>query len=159
MQKLMSGCFCLLLSLLLLGGCVGGFFRSAEVEHGRYLIEIMGCNDCHTQDYMARGGNVPEEEWLTGGLPGFHGSWGTAYPTNLRLLMDELSLQEWISLAKQMRQDSPMAWIMLPKLNEKDLVAIYNYVRYLGPKGEPARSRLPAGVTPETDYLTFPDPH
>ncbi|PLX73073.1 MAG: cytochrome C [Desulfuromonas sp.] len=159
MRKQKSEWFFLLLCPLLLGSCIAGFPRSTEVERGRYVIEIMGCNDCHTPDYMARGGDVPEDEWLTGGLPGFHGSWGTAYPTNLRLLMDELSLEGWISLSKQMRQDSPMAWVMLPKLDDNDLAAVYSFVRFLGPRGEPARPRLPAGVTPDTDYLNFPDPH
>ena len=38
--------------------------QMADVERGRYVIEIMGCNDCHTPDYLTRRSNIPEEDWL-----------------------------------------------------------------------------------------------
>lgn len=129
------------------------------VDRGRYVIEIMGCNDCHTPGYMQQGTYVPEDEWLIGSRLGYHGSWGTAYPTNLRLQLNAMSAQEWITLARQMRRDSPMAWVMLPKLTDRDLVAIYRFVQFLGPAGEPAPARLPPGVTPETEFIHFPEPH
>ncbi len=58
-----------------------------QVERGRYLIQIAGCNDCHTANYAPSGGKVPEKEWLTGDALGWRGPWGTTYPTNLRLYM------------------------------------------------------------------------
>ena len=33
---------------------------------GRYLVEIGGCNDCHTPGYAMSGGKVPEKQWLVG---------------------------------------------------------------------------------------------
>jgi mono/diheme cytochrome c family protein len=156
-----------LLSLLFVAaGCVNSGSQSAtaemsssDVERGRYLVQIMGCNDCHTPGYMSRATQIPEESWLVGGSLGFHGSWGTAYPTNLRLMLESMSEDEWLLLARKMRRDSPMAWAPLPKVAEQELRALYRFVRYLGPKGEPAPKRLPAGVTPPTKYLNFPDPH
>ncbi len=133
--------------------------RSTEIERGRYVVEIMGCNDCHTPDYMGSGASLPEEDWLVGGDLGFHGSWGTAYPTNLRLLLNEISEDDWLILARRMRQSSPMSWVRLPKVTDQDLRAVYRFVKYLGPRGNPAPARLPAGVTPTTDYLEFPEPH
>ena len=103
--------------------------------------------------------DLPEDDWLVGGNLGFHGSWGTAYPSNLRLMLDGLSEEKWLALARQMRQSSPMSWVRLPKVSEQDLRAVYRFVKYLGPKGIPAPDRLPAGVTPTTDYIEFPEPH
>ena len=133
--------------------------RSPEVERGRYVVEIMGCNDCHTPNYMGSGASLPEEDWLVGGDLGFHGSWGTAYPSNLRLMLNGISEDDWLILAKTMRRTSPMSWVRLPKVTDQDLRAVYRFVKYLGPKGVPAPGRLPAGVIPTTDYLEFPEPH
>jgi hypothetical protein len=131
----------------------------SDIERGRHVIEIMGCNDCHTPDYMMKRANVPEEDWLVGGTLGFRGPKGTVYPTNLRLLINNMSEENWLLLAKQMREDSPMAWVMLPKTAEQDLRAVYRFVKYLGPKGTPALASLPPGVTPKTQYIDYPDPH
>ena len=133
--------------------------RSPEIERGRYLVEIMGCNDCHTPGYMGNYSRNSEEDWLVGGTLGFHGPWGTAYPTNLRLMLNNMTEGEWLVLAKKMRRNSPMVWVSLPKVTEQDLRSIYQFVTYLGPKGEPAPARLPAGTKPKTDYLEFPEPH
>jgi len=36
------------------------------IQHGRYLVQTTGCNDCHTPDYAAAEGRVDEKLWLTG---------------------------------------------------------------------------------------------
>ena len=133
--------------------------RGPDIERGRYVVEIMGCNDCHTPGYMGSSTRLPEGEWLVGGTLGFHGSWGTAYPSNLRLMLNGMSEDDWLVIARKMRQSSPMSWVRLPKATEQDLRAIYRFVKYLGPKGLPAPARLSAGVTPTTDYIDFPEPH
>ncbi len=133
--------------------------QSAELERGRQMIKIMGCNDCHTPDYMVKRSNIPEEDWLVGGDLGFRSPKGTSYPTNLRLLLNNMSEDEWLVLAKQMREDSPMTWVMLSNTPEQDLRAIYRFVKHLGPKGNPVPDRLPAGVTPPGQYVDYPDPH
>jgi hypothetical protein len=133
--------------------------QSLVIERGRHVIKTMGCNSCHTQDYMIKRSSIPEEDWLTGSTLGFLGPYGTAYPTNLRLLLNNMTEDEWLVLAKQMRKESPMAWIMLRETVDPDLRAIYKFVKHLGPKGTPASSRLPAGVMPTTQYVEYPDPH
>jgi mono/diheme cytochrome c family protein len=40
--------------------------EDAQVKRGRYLIQVGGCNDCHTPAYPEKGGKVPEAQWLTG---------------------------------------------------------------------------------------------
>ena len=155
----------LLVMLAVFAGCTGpgqqssSVERDADIERGRYVIEIMGCNDCHTPNYMGSSTSLPEEDWLVGGNLGFYGPWGTAYPANLRLMLNSMSEEEWLTLARKMRQSSPMSWVSLPKVTEQDLRAVYRFVKYLGPKGTPAPARLPAGVIPTTNYLEFPEPH
>jgi len=130
-----------------------------DAERGRYLIEIMGCNDCHTPGYMEKGGYIPEEDWLVGDTLGYRNDRGTVYPTNLRLLLNRMSEDEWISMARRMRKQTPMMWVMLPKVREIDLRAIYRFVTFLGPKGDPAPAPLPPNVEPTTRYINFGNPH
>ena len=133
--------------------------QMSDIERGRHAIKIMGCNDCHTPGYMLTRAKIPEEGWLIGGSLGFRGYFGTVYPTNLRLLLNGMAEEDWLILARQMRKDSPMDWVMLPKTAEQDLRAIYRFVKYLGPKGVPAPASLPVGVPPTTQYVEYPDPH
>ena len=57
------------------------------IDRGKYMLIVGGCNDCHTADFAARSGDVPEREWLKGsGKIGFSGPWGTTYGSNLRLV-------------------------------------------------------------------------
>ena len=60
-----------------------------DVERGRYLAIIGGCNDCHTDGYLQTEGDVPEEQWLLGSPLGWRGPWGTTFPPNLRLAVPE----------------------------------------------------------------------
>lgn len=50
-------------------------------------MKIAGCNDCHRPGYIQTGSKVPEKQWLTGDQLGWRGPWGTTYPGNLRLFM------------------------------------------------------------------------
>ncbi len=68
------------LTLPLAGYCAPEFDRQ-QIERGRYLVKTTGCNDCHTPRYAQRGDNVAEKDWLIGDTMGWHGPWGTTYPT------------------------------------------------------------------------------
>ena len=50
-----------------------------SLERGRYIAEIGGCNDCHTEGYAMANGKVPESEWLKGSVLGWRGPGGTTY--------------------------------------------------------------------------------
>src|SRR5262244_2606661 len=39
---------------------------SLEAARGKYLVQIAGCNDCHTPGYTSSAGKVEEKLWLTG---------------------------------------------------------------------------------------------
>jgi mono/diheme cytochrome c family protein len=127
-----------------------------EVERGRYLVKVTGCNDCHTAGYAATGGKVPEAQWLTGDKLGWRGPWGTTYPANLRLYMSSMSEAGWVTTAKSLKTRPPMPWFALHDMTEQDLKALYHYVKWLGPAGEMAPSYVPPGKEPQTPVVQFP---
>mgnify|MGYP001603103675 CR=1 FL=1 len=49
----------------------------SPVAAGRYIVQIAGCNDCHTAGYAMSDGHVPESQWLTGNPVGWRGPLGT----------------------------------------------------------------------------------
>ena len=134
------------------------FAPAALVERGRYLVKIAGCNDCHTPRYAETGGAVPEADWLLGNPLGWHGPWGTTYAINLRLYLNAMSEQQWLATARTVRARPPMPWFALRDMSDEDLRAIYRFVRFLGPRGEPGPEYLPSDQVPPPPYVQFPPP-
>ena len=128
------------------------------VKRGRYLIQIAGCNDCHTADYAPSGGKVPEAQWLAGDALGWRGPWGTTYPTNLRLYFQDLTEDQWVKKGKTLSARPPMPWFNVRDMSIGDLRAIYRYIRHLGPTGKPAPAYVPPDKTPAQPYVQFPAP-
>lgn len=126
------------------------------IERGRYLVQIAGCNDCHTPGYMQKEGKVDEKLWLTGESLGWHGPWGTSYATNLRLFVSNLSEAQWLQHVATMRPRAPMPWFNLQAMSVHDRKAIYAYLKALGPAGQPAPAALPPGKPPPQPYALFP---
>jgi mono/diheme cytochrome c family protein len=129
-----------------------------QVQRGRYLVQIAGCNDCHTANYAMTGGKVPEKDWLTGDALGWRGPWGTTYATNLRLYMQERTEEQWIKTAKTLKTRPPMPWFNLHDMTTRDLGAIYRFIRDLGPAGKPAPAYVAPDQTPSGPYVQFPAP-
>lgn len=149
----------------IVAGAVSAAERKADGEatdssraHGRYLVTIAGCNDCHTPGYAMSGGKVDEAHWLTGDSLGWRGPWGTTYPVNLRLYMQTLSEKAWVDKARHLNARPPMPFWALNSMTDSDLRAVYRYVRALGPAGVAAPSYLPPNEEPKTPYVTFPAP-
>ena len=130
----------------------------AQIERGRYLVKVAGCNDCHTAGYAEAGGKIPESQWLMGDKLGWRGPWGTTYAVNLRLYMAPLSEKQWVHVAKKMETRPPMPWFALHDMTEQDLKAIYAYVKHLGPAGEKAPEYVPPNRDPQGPYVQFPAP-
>ncbi len=130
----------------------------SRIERGRYLVIIAGCNDCHTSGYAMQDGNVPESEWLKGDQLGWKGPWGTTYPSNLRLTLSEMSEDQWVVFARNLRARLPMPSFNLNKMHEEDLRAIYAYIRQLQPVGEPSPVYLPPDLQPAGAFVSFPAP-
>jgi hypothetical protein len=104
------------------------FADTEQIERGRYLVKIAGCNDCHTAGYVQNAGEVPETEWLTG---------------NLRTYMNDISETQWVTVAHSADFRPHLPWIALHDMTEQDLRAIYHFVQHLGPSSGPPPSYLP----------------
>jgi mono/diheme cytochrome c family protein len=148
-------------ALCVLLSCVSSFaadISERDIARGRYIVQIAGCNDCHTPGYAASGGKVPEAQWLTGDSLGWEGAWGTTYPPNLRLYMQQLSEEEWLDKAVSFETRPPMPWFNLHAMTRADLRALYHYIRHLGPAGAPAPAYVPPGGKVSTAVVQFPAP-
>jgi mono/diheme cytochrome c family protein len=126
---------------------------SSQIEAGRYLAIVGGCNDCHTDGYLMSEGKVPEENWLMGSSLGWRGPWGTTYPPNLRLTVKDNTEEEWVMILHERGSLPPMPWMNVNKMSEEDAKALYQYIKSLGPKGEYVPEALAPGVEPETPFL------
>jgi mono/diheme cytochrome c family protein len=125
-----------------------------KVDRGRYLVQIGGCNDCHTAGYAQNGGQIPTSEWLTGAPVGFRGPWGTSYPANLRLTIPSMTEDQWLQFARAPRLP-PMPWFNLRDMSDDDLRSIYRFIRELGPKGERAPMAAAPGQPVATPFIVF----
>lgn len=129
-----------------------------QVDRGRYLSMIAGCNDCHTPGYLLSEGKVAEERWLTGDRFGWRGPWGTTYAPNLRLHAAGMTEEQWVAASRTLKTRPPMPWFSLNRMHEEDLKAIYRFLRHLGPAGEPAPAYVPPDQEPKTPFALFPSP-
>lgn len=129
------------------------------VAAGRYLVVLGGCNDCHTPRYAEIGDGVPESEWLTGSPVGFRGPWGTSYPSNLRLLVQDQTEDAFVQMLHTRTALPPMPWVNVNKLAEQDARAIYRFIRSLGPAGERMPPAAPPDQEPATPYIDFVPQH
>ncbi|MDO8272156.1 MAG: cytochrome C [Gammaproteobacteria bacterium] len=128
---------------------------SAEsIDRGEYLARIAGCNDCHTAGYPEAAGNIPKNQWLVGTDVGFKGPWGTSYPANLRLYFANNDEEQWLARARSPMLP-PMPWIALRDMSDEDLLAIYRFVRSLGPAGEPVPVASGPDQPVNTPYIEF----
>jgi len=128
-----------------------------EIARGRYLVQVAGCNDCHTPGYGPREGRVDEKLWLTGDALGWSGPWGTTYATNLRLMVQQMTRAQWIAHARTMTPRPPMPWFNVRAMTDADLGAIYAYTRSLGAAGAPAPAYVPPGAKPAGPVVRFPE--
>jgi len=131
---------------------------AVDIERGRYLVRITGCNDCHTAGYSESGGKTPEAQWLSGSPLGFRGPWGTTYPSNLRLVFAKLTEDQWVQTGRTLTTRPPMPWFSVRAMSDADLRAMYRYVRTLQPLGAPAPAFLPPGQEPKGPVVTMPSP-
>lgn len=124
-------------------------------EAGRYLVAVAGCNDCHTEGYLATEGAIPESEWMKGSVVGFTGPWGTTYPSNLRLSAATMTEDQWVEMLGTRKAMPPMPWMSVAALSDADRRAMYRYLRTFEDPGEPVPANLPPGQEPTTPWIDF----
>lgn len=125
------------------------------LARGEYIARIGGCNDCHTPGYAESGGNVPKSDWLVGSPLGWHGPWGTTYPANLRLKVQDMDEAKWMAYSADLHTRPPMPDFAIRGMTEADRRAIYRFVRSLGPAGQPAPAYLPPDQKPPVPYVDW----
>jgi len=121
-----------------------------DVEAGRYLVLVGGCNDCHTDGFPQSGGNIPEAQRLTGRSVGYQGPWGVSYASNLRLLAQSTTEDGWVEILKTKKLLPPMPSHNIARMDDRDLRNLYRYIHSLGGAGQPEPDNLPPGVAPKT---------
>ena len=127
------------------------------IERGRYVVEIGGCNDCHTAGYAVNDGKAAEADRLKGDVLGFRGGWGTTYPTNLRLSIGKMTEEGWLKYAKALKTRPPMPWFNVRAMTDADLKAVYQYIKQMpGAAGTAAPAYLAPDKTPKPPFVQYP---
>ncbi len=130
-----------------------------QLERGRYMVQTGHCNNCHTAGYANSEGRVAEDRWLLGSGPqGWRGPWGTTYGTNLRTNVAALTEDQWVIYMKALRARPPMPFWSTAATTPEDLRAMYQFIKQLGPVGEPAPDFLPPGQEPKPPFIQYPMP-
>jgi hypothetical protein len=74
------------------------------------------------------------------------------------MIVSNLTQEQWLTHAKNLKTRPPMPWYNLNKMKDEDLRAIYQFIVYLGPAGDPAPAYVPPDQEPKTPYILFPAP-
>jgi mono/diheme cytochrome c family protein len=131
--------------------------QAASMEQaGEYLTIVGSCNDCHTQGWTESGGKIPPADRFAGMNLGFRGSWGTSYGKNLRTITQRQSEDRWVQTLRTADGGDgkpPMPWWNTAQMNERDLRAMYRYIKSLGPKPNGVPRGLPAGKEPTGPWV------
>lgn len=69
-----------------------------------------------------------------------------------------MSENEWVTKAKTLETRPPMPWWALNTMTEKDLRAIYKYIKSLGVVNSSVPSYVPPEIEPKTPYIQWPVP-
>jgi mono/diheme cytochrome c family protein len=110
---------------------------STAVRRGRYLVEMGGCEDCHTP--QKRGQPLPGLNFAGGFV--FEGPWGRVAAANITPDATGFSYDNEAMFASAMRTGyvkgralSPiMPWAAYRGLSDPDLLAIYSYLKTTPP--------------------------
>jgi hypothetical protein len=135
----------------------GPVVSAASMEQaGEYLTIVGSCNDCHTQGWTESEGKVAPADRFAGFNVGFRGPWGTSYGKNLRTVVQRQSEDHWVEVMKTSDGGDgkpPMPWWNTKQMSDRDLRAMYRYIKSLGPKTNGVPRSLPAGREPTGPYI------
>jgi hypothetical protein len=129
-----------------------------SVARGAQVAITGGCHDCHTAGYNESGGKIDPNNALKGIAYGFVGPWGTSYAKNLRLTVQPLTEDQFVTYAKAFTALPPMPYYNMHAMDETDVRSLYLYIKSLGAPGPAVPDPLPPGVTPKTPYNVYAPP-
>jgi mono/diheme cytochrome c family protein len=115
--------------------------QAQDIDHGRYLVTIMGCTDCHTpghflgQPDMARFLGGSDVGFEIPGLGTFHGPNLTPDPTGLGGWSEaEIATAIRTGVRPDGRQLAPaMPWMNYAALTDRDAADIAAFLKTLSP--------------------------
>ena len=125
-------------------------------QAGEYLTIVGSCNDCHTQGWTELKGKVAPADRFAGLNVGFRGDWGTSYGKNLRTVVQRESEDHWVKVLTTADEGDgklPMPWWNTAQMTERDLRAMYRYIKSLGPNTKGVPRSLPPGKEPTGPYI------
>lgn len=135
----------------------GPAVSAASLEQaGEYLTIVGSCNDCHTQGWAESEGKVAPADRFAGFNVGFRGPWGTSYGKNLRTVVQRQSEDHWVEVLKTSDGGDgkpPMPWWNTKQMSDRDLRAMYRYIKSLGPKPNGVPRGLPPGKEPTGPFI------
>jgi hypothetical protein len=76
----------------------------------------------------------------------------------LRLVVERLSEDGFLLIAKSTKFTPPMPWYNLRKMTDDDLRSLYRYVKSLGEPGELGPTFVPPGTRVNTPYIVLAPP-
>jgi mono/diheme cytochrome c family protein len=123
---------------------------------GEYLTIVGSCNDCHTQGWTESKGKVAPADRFAGLDVGFRGEWGTSYGKNLRTITQRQTEDHWVKVLQTTDEGDgkpPMPWWNTAQMSERDMRAMYRYIKSLGPNPKGVPRSLPPGKEPTGKYV------
>ncbi|MES2180339.1 MAG: cytochrome C [Gemmatimonadota bacterium] len=125
-------------------------------QAGEYLTIVGSCNDCHTQGWTESKGKIPPADRFAGFDVGFRGAWGTVYGKNLRTITQRQTEDHWVKVLQTADDGDgkpPMPWWNTAQMSERDLRAMYRYIKSLGPNTKGVPRNLPVGKEPTGPWV------
>ena len=123
---------------------------------GEYLTIVGSCNDCHTQGWVDSKGKIPPADRFAGMDVGFRGPWGTSYGKNLRTVVQRQTEDHWVKVLRTEDEGDgklPMPWWNTALMSDRDLRAMYRYIKSLGPNTNGVPRAVPPGKEPTGPYV------
>ena len=125
--------------------------QEQKVERGKYLVSVLGCNDCHTPGSFY--GSPDMTRMLSGSELGWKGPWGVSFPRNLTP-DPETGIGSWTedqivaALTKGQRPDGrtllpPMPWPIYANLTADDAASVAAFLKTIPPVKHTAPDIVP----------------
>jgi len=142
----------------------------ALLEHGRYLVELIGCPVCHTDGALV--GEPKLDHWLAGSEIGIaysnplkYDNPGVVFPSNLTP-DPKTGIGRWSddAIVKAMREGlgrhgrgliQVMPWLVYESISDADTRAIVAYLRSLPPIEHKVPDKVPPGSKTDEFFVHF----